>query len=167
MKSLVKLSLALLFVLATASAYAQCEDASSKHCSKAPLGEYDYVGQSTFKLLSSGDVLNVNTVFYANYNYRVIVCNDATLNPINFQIIERVSENVDGKIVTGEKILYNSADALTNEYFEIKGLKQSKRAIIRITVSEKQSPITNKCVNILIGSHYSRSKGYRTPGSGM
>ncbi|MBU0488935.1 MAG: hypothetical protein KKD31_13385 [Bacteroidetes bacterium] len=157
--------LALVIALPVVS-QAQCEDSKQKNCASAQLGDYDYVGQSTYKVLSAGDVLNLNTVFYANYNYRVILCNDPALNPITFQVFEKTTEYVNGKAVSTEKEIYNSSSD-TKGYFEVKGLKTSKKAVIRISVAEKQSVVKDKCTNILIGSKYSRTKGYKTPGSSM
>ena len=65
---------------------------SGQNCSKKKLasnelkGKYDYRGQSMFKQMASGDSATLNVVLYSKQNYRLFVASEQKLGKVNFQI---------------------------------------------------------------------------------
>ena len=65
---------------------------SGQNCSKKKLasnelkGKYDYRGQSMFKQMASGDSATLNVVLYSKQNYRLFVASEQKLGKVNYQI---------------------------------------------------------------------------------
>jgi hypothetical protein len=132
-----------LMLLATVSASAQCRSFTKKRC----LPQLDgYVQNDNFNsaVLIPGDEAELLLTFYADTEYRLLVCGHPILGDIEFDVLD-----------TDQEILYTNRD--TEDHSTIFDFKvaTTQQLIVRVRVpeSETASPITHEgCVSIMVGS---------------
>ena len=134
----------ILIILYAATAFtvnAQCKAFAKKDC-LPELGLYTHDGNYHAAVLAEGEEAELYKTFYSDMEYRMVICGDSTLPPIEFTVLD-ASRNV----------LYSNKD---KEYakswdFNLQSSQQLK-LIIKVT-SSNQSGITpaSGCVAIMFG----------------
>lgn len=139
---IVKLILPLM-LLASVTASSQCRSFTKKKC----LPQLDgYVQNDNFNsaVLIPGDEAELLLTFYADKEYRLLICGHPVLGDIVFDVLD-----------TDQEILYTNRDTEDkNNMFDFK-VASTQQLIVRVRVPDLESPtaITHEgCVSIMIGS---------------
>jgi len=139
---IVKLILPLM-LLAAVSASAQCRSFTKKRC----LPQLDgYVQNDNFNsaVLIPGDEAELLLTFYADKEYRLLVCGHPVLGDVEFDVLD-----------TDQEILYTNRDSEDKSAsFDFK-VANTQQLIVRVRVPEidSPSPMTHEgCVSIMVGS---------------
>lgn len=139
---IVKLILPLMLLTAV-SASAQCRSFTKKRC----LPQLDgYVQNDNFNsaVLIPGDEAELLLTFYADKEYRLLVCGHPVLGDIEFDVLD-----------TDQEILYTNRDSEDKSAsFDFK-VANTQQLIVRVRVPEldSPSPMTHEgCVSIMVGS---------------
>lgn len=125
----------------TNNAYAQCKNFAKKIC-KLELLPYVHDGIYNATVLSEGETAELYKTFYAGQEYRVAVCGDENLPPIQFQVLD-----------AERNVLYDNKQHSYSKYWDFK-LQSSKQLIISIQVltsEELTDEILSGCVAVLVG----------------
>lgn len=139
---IVKLILPLM-LLASVTASSQCRSFTKKKC----LPQLDgYVQNDNFNsaVLIPGDEAELLLTFYADKEYRLLICGHPVLGDIEFDVLD-----------TDQEILYTNRDTEDKDtMFDFK-VASTQQLIVRVRVPELASPtaITHEgCVSIMVGS---------------
>ncbi|MFM1931071.1 MAG: hypothetical protein RL226_374 [Bacteroidota bacterium] len=135
------LPLALLLPLAASS---QCRSFTKKKCLPELEG---YVQNDNFNsaVLIPGDEAELLLTFYANKEYRLLICGHPVLGDLDFEVLD-----------TDEEVIFTNKDAAADRknLFDFK-VASTQQLIVRIRVPEAQSSSTlihEGCVSVMIGS---------------
>lgn len=129
------------FFLSPQMASAQCKDFAKTTC-KSELLPYVHDGIYNATILSEGETVELYKTFYSDQEYRLLVCGDESLPPIEFQIL-------DGD----RNVLYDNRDADLAQSWDFK-LSSSQMLVVSIQVQtseEMSDEIKNGCVAVLVG----------------
>ncbi|MGB0887678.1 MAG: hypothetical protein ACPGSL_06120 [Vicingaceae bacterium] len=124
--------------------YGQCKKYTKKHCLPT-LAPYVHNGQLTSAVLNPGDVADIDMVFNAGKEYRLLVCNQEQIGNVQFKVLDQ-SRNE----------LYSSNPDEANSYWDFK-VENTQSLIIQLSVPDidKRNQITkltpNGCVALLVG----------------
>lgn len=139
---IIKLILPVL-LLASVSASSQCRSFTKKRC----LPQLDgYVQNENFNsaVLIPGDEAELLLTFYADKEYRLLVCGHPVLGDIEFDVLD-----------TDQEILYTNRDSEDkNNIFDFK-VASTQQLIVRVRVPELENPtpMTHEgCVSVMVGS---------------
>ena len=143
MKRLVSISLfiALFLSVSTIGANAQCKSFAKKIC-KEELGSYTHDGNYHAAILTEGEEAELYKTFYSDQDYRLSVCGNNNLPPIEFKILD-----------SDKNVLYSNKD---NDYakswdFNLESSQQLK-LVVKVTSFEQGSDTpASGCVAILFG----------------
>lgn len=122
-------------------ASAQCKNFAKKIC-KLELLPYVHDGIYNATVLSEGETAELYKTFYAGQEYRVTVCGDENLPPIQFQVLD-----------AERNVLYDNKKFNYAKSWDFK-LQSSKQLIISIQVQtsdELHDQILSGCVSVLVG----------------
>jgi hypothetical protein len=120
---------------------AQCKNFAKKIC-KLELLPYVHDGIYNATVLSEGETAELYKTFYAGQEYRIAVCGDENLPPIQFQVLD-----------TDRNVLYDNKKHNYTHTWDFK-LESSKQLIISIQVQtsdELTDQILSGCVAVLVG----------------
>jgi hypothetical protein len=123
------------------TASAQCKDFAKKTC-KSELLPYVHDGIYNATVLSEGETVELYKTFYSGQNYRIVICRDATLPPVEFQIL-------DGD----RKVLFDNKTTNLSNSWDFK-LSSSQMLVVSIQVQtseEMSDAIKSGCVAVLVG----------------
>jgi hypothetical protein len=133
-----------LLVLVPLTTWSQCRSFTKKKC--LPLLE-GYVQNDNFNsaVLIPGDEAELLLTFYADKEYRLIICGHPVLGDLDFEVLD-----------TDEEMIFSSAetDKEDKTMFDFK-VATTQQLIVRIRVPETELPsslVHEGCVSVMIGS---------------
>jgi len=135
------LIIALVIVALPNMVEAQCKNFAKKIC-KLELLPYVHDGIYNATVLSEGETAELYKTFYSGQEYRVTVCGDENLPPIQFQVLD-----------AERNVLYDNKKHQFAKSWDFK-LQSSKQLIISIQVQtsdELSDQILSGCVSVLVG----------------
>jgi len=142
MRKIIILSAVAFMIAALPSvANAQCKNFAKKIC-KLELLPYVHDGIYNATVLSEGETAELYKTFYSGQEYRITVCGDETLPPIQFQVLD-----------AERNVLYDNKKHQYDKSFDFK-LESSKQLIIAIQVQtsdQLSDQILSGCVSVLVG----------------
>jgi hypothetical protein len=124
--------------------WSQCRSFTKKKC----LPQLDgYVQNDNFNsaVLIPGDEAELLLTFYADKEYRLLVCGHPILGDLDFEVLD-----------TDEELIYSSGETDKDDkhIFDFK-VATTQQLIVRIRVPETESPSTlvhEGCVSVMIGA---------------
>ncbi len=130
-----------LFILTPQSAKAQCKTFAKTTC-KTELLPYVHDGIYNAAVLSEGETIELYKTFYSGQEYRLVVCGDEALPPVEFQIL-------DGD----RNVLFDNRDNDYTQVWDFKlGASQMLVVSIQVQTSDEMSDeIKSGCVAVLVG----------------
>jgi len=138
--SIILLVTALLFT--STATFAQCKTFAKGTC-KPELDPYIHDGIYNATELSEGESAELFKTFYSGQEYRVAVCGDASLPPIEFEIMD-----------SDRNVLFSNKDADYARVWDFK-LEASQQLIVSIQVKTNDEKVSDEiargCVAVLIG----------------
>jgi len=138
--SIILLFTALLFT--STAGFAQCKTFAKGTC-KPELDPYIHDGIYNATELSEGESAELFKTFYSGQEYRVAVCGDASLPPIEFEIMD-----------SDRNVLFSNKEADYARVWDFK-LEASQQLIVSIQVKTNDEKVTDEvargCVAVLIG----------------
>ena len=123
------------------SGHAQCKSFAKKVC-KMELLPYIHDGIYNATVLSEGETVELFKTFYSGQEYRLSVCGDDKLPPIEFQVLD-----------SDKNVLYDNKDNNFAKSWDFK-LEASQMLVISIQVQtsdELSDEIAEGCVSVLVG----------------
>jgi hypothetical protein len=120
---------------------AQCKNFAKKIC-KLELLPYVHDGIYNATVLSEGETAELYKTFYSGQEYRVTICGDENLPPVQFQVLD-----------AERNVLYDNKKHQFAKSWDFK-LESSKQLIISIQVQtsdELSDQILSGCVSVLVG----------------
>jgi hypothetical protein len=135
------LIIAMVIVTLPNLAEAQCKNFAKKIC-KLELLPYVHDGIYNATVLSEGETAELYKTFYSGQEYRVTICGDENLPPVQFQVLD-----------AERNVLYDNKKHQFSKSWDFK-LESSKQLIISIQVQtsdELSDQILSGCVSVLVG----------------
>jgi len=129
------------FFLSPQSAKAQCKSFAKTTC-KSELLPYVHDGIYNATVLSEGESVELYKTFYSGQEYRIVVCGDEALPPIEFQIL-------DGD----RNVLFDNKNSDYTQIWDFK-LSSSQMLVVSIQVQTSDGmsdEIKSGCVAALVG----------------
>lgn len=122
--------------------YAQCKSFAKNTC-KPELDPYIHDGIFNATELSEGESAELFKTFYSGQEYRIAVCGDASLPPVEFEIMD-----------SDRNVLFSNKDADYARVWDFK-LEASQQLIVSIQVTTDDDKVGDEiakgCVGVLIG----------------
>jgi hypothetical protein len=133
--------LALLFILYTANAGAQCKSFAKNVC-LPELASYTHDGNYHAALLVEGEEVELYKTFYSDMDYRVAICGEDKLPGIEFKLID---EN--------KNVIYSNKDAnyARTWDFKLQASQQLKLVIMVLSADKPAETPASGCVSIMFG----------------
>jgi len=135
--------LASVFISVSTNISAQCKAFAKKVC-KSELIPYIHDGNYTAAILTEGEEADFYKTFYADQQYRLVVCGSESLPQIEFRVVD-----------ANRNVLYNNKDHNMAKSWDFKvESSQQLRIIIKVPTSGAKKPdseILSGCVAIMIG----------------
>jgi hypothetical protein len=133
--------LVLLLVATTVNSEAQCKAFAKKVC-LPELGNYTHDGNYHAAVLVEGEEAELYKTFYSDMDYRVAVCGEEKLPPIEFKVLD-----------ANRNVLYSSKD---NNYartwdFRLESSQQLKLVIKVNARTRLEDAPASGCVSIMFG----------------
>lgn len=122
-------------------AQAQCRKYTKKSC-VPKLDPYIFNGQVNSALLNEGDIAELMLTFYADQEYRVLVCGEDQLGGISFKLKD-----------TNDKVLFDNTKHEMAEFWDFSS-NTTQQIIVELQVPESDESgdkLKNGCVAILVG----------------
>ena len=143
MKRVISLSLfvALFLTVSSYTVNAQCKTFAKKIC-KAELGDYIHDGNYHAAILTEGEEAELYKTFYSDQDYRLSICGNNNLPPIEFKILD-----------SNKNVLYSNKDSdyAKSWNFKLESSQQLK-LVVKVTTFEQGSDTpASGCVAILFG----------------
>ena len=132
-----------ILVMLPLAAFSQCRSFTKKKCLPQLEG---YIQNDNFNsaVLIPGDEAELLLTFYADKEYRLLVCGHPVLGDLEFEILD-----------TDEELIYSNKDNEENKSsFDFK-VASTQQLIVRIRVPESETTgalIHEGCVSVMIGS---------------
>ena len=123
------------------SGHAQCKSFAKKVC-KLELLPYVHDGIYNATVLSEGETVELFKTFYSGQEYRLSICGDEKLPPIEFQVLD-----------ADKNVLYDNKDNNYAKSWDFT-LESSQMLVISIQVQtsdELSDEIAEGCVSVLVG----------------
>jgi hypothetical protein len=119
----------------------QCKAFAKKTC-LPELGSYTHDGNYHATVLSAGEEAELYKTFYSDMEYRLSVCGDEALTPVEFTVID-----------ASNNILYSSKESGNPKTWDFKlQSSQQLRIVIKVSSSGTQGGTpANGCVAIMFG----------------
>ncbi len=121
--------------------HAQCKSFAKKVC-KLELLPYVHDGIYNATILSEGETVELFKTFYSGQEYRLSICGDEKLPPIQFQVLD-----------ADKNVLYDNKDNNYSKSWDFT-LESSQMLVISIQVQtsdELSDEIAEGCVSVLVG----------------
>ncbi|MDY0280039.1 MAG: hypothetical protein RBR35_05705, partial [Salinivirgaceae bacterium] len=80
-------------MLLSGSAFGQCKNFTKKNCIPQ-LSPYIFNGQMNAALLNEGDVAELVLTFYANQDYRMLICSEEHLGKLKFKLYDTQNNTI-------------------------------------------------------------------------
>ena len=142
-KLLPHLIIALFLTTLSYNASAQCKGFAKKVC-KSELIPYIHDGNYNAATMTEGEEADFYKTFYADQQYRLVVCSSESLPPIEFRVID-----------ANRNVLYSNKDHKMARTWDFKlESSQQLRIVIKVTTTgqkKTEEEIQTGCVAILIG----------------
>jgi len=136
------LCLVFAFAMLSSASYAQCK-AFAKGTCKPELDPYIHDGIFNATELSEGESAELFKTFYSGQEYRIAVCGDGNLPPVQFEIMD-----------SDRNVLFSNKEADYARVWDFK-LEASQQLIVSIQVTTDDNKVANEvakgCVAVLIG----------------
>jgi len=132
---------ALLSVAFTTESRAQCLKFTKNTCAPK-LDPYIFNGQMNSALLNEGDIAELVLTFYADQEYRVMICAEDQLGDVYFKLRD-----------TQDKILFDNSEHKMAKFWDFTS-NTTQQIIVEIEVPEGDidaEKLKNGCVAILVG----------------
>ena len=132
---------AFLSVVSITESQAQCRKYTKNTC-VPKLEPYIFNGQMNSALLNEGDIAELMLTFYADQEYRVLVCAENQLGKIGFKLKD-----------TKDQILFDNRNQNMAEHWDFTS-NTTQQIIVEMEVPESDSDsdkLKNGCVSILVG----------------
>ncbi len=132
---------ALLSLAAFNDANAQCRKFTKNTC-VPKLDPYIFNGQVNSALLNEGDIAELMLTFYADQEYRVIICAENQLGNVGFKLKD-----------TNDKVLFDNREHDMANYWDFTS-NTTQQIIVEMEVPESDTDsekLKNGCVAILVG----------------
>lgn len=130
------------FAVASSVSYGQCKTFAKGTC-KPQLDPYIHDGIYNATELSEGESAELFKTFYSGQEYRVAICGDNSLPPIQFEILD-----------SDRNVLFSNKDANYARVWDFK-LEASQQLIVSIQVTTTDDKVSDQvakgCVAVLIG----------------
>ncbi|MCC6690714.1 MAG: hypothetical protein IT235_04205 [Bacteroidia bacterium] len=129
-----------LLTAATLFASAQCKNIAKKQCFPQ-LAPYIQNGQFNSAKFAPGENAEIQMVFYAGQNYRLMVCAESILGDVSFKIIDMEKNELYSSKKSGSK-MWDFNVASTQAF------------IVQVDVPANDTPneiIPDGCVSIIVG----------------
>ncbi len=143
MKRVISLSLfvALFLTVSSYTVNAQCKTFAKKIC-KAELGAYIHDGNYHAAILTEGEEAELYKTFYSDQDYRLSICGNNNLPPIEFKILD-----------SNKNVLYSNKDSDYAKSWDFKlESSQQLKLVVKVTTFEQGSDTpASGCVAILFG----------------
>jgi hypothetical protein len=144
MKKLVPYLILVLFCTSISyNVSAQCKSFAKKVC-KSELIPYIHDGNFNAAMLTEGEEADFYKTFYADQQYRLVICGTEALPPIEFKVID-----------ANRNVLYNNKDHNLSKTWDFKlESSQQLRIVIKVSTNgqkKSEAEIQNGCVAIMIG----------------
>lgn len=140
------LSFFILVLIGTALSFnvsAQCKNFARKVC-KSELTPYIHDGNYNAAILSEGEEADFYKTFYADQQYRLVICTTESLPPIEFKVID-----------ANRNVLYSNKDHNMSKSWDFKlESSQQLRIVIKVPASgtkKSEGEIQSGCVAIMVG----------------
>lgn len=130
-------------MLVPLTSFSQCRSFTKKKC--LPMLE-GYIQNDNFNsaVLIPGDEAELLLTFYADKEYRLLVCGHPVLGELEYEVLD-----------TDEDTIYSSANSdKTDDIFDFK-VATTQQLIVRIRVPEGDTPsalVHEGCVSVMVGS---------------
>ena len=135
--------LVLVFTSISYDISAQCKGFAKKVC-KSELIPYIHDGNYNAAMLTEGEEADFYKTFYADQQYRLLVCGTESLPQIEFKVVD-----------ANRNVLYSNRDHNMSKAWDFKlESSQQLRIIIKVPTSgtkKADAEILNGCVAIMIG----------------
>jgi hypothetical protein len=133
--------LALLILAISENTDAQCK-AFAKTVCLPQMGEYTHDGNYHAAVLVEGEEAELYKTFYSDMEYRVAICGEEKLPPVEFTIID-----------SDKNILYSNKEANYSKTWDFKlQASQQLKLVIKVTTSDKPgAEPASGCVSIMFG----------------
>lgn len=123
--------------------HSQCRSFTKKKC-LPELGEYIQNDNFNSAVLVPGDEAELLLTFYADKEYRLLVCTHPILGEVQFEVLD-----------ADEKLIYSNEDKKNKSMFDFK-VASTQQLIVRIKVPESEtennSLVHEGCVSVMVGS---------------
>lgn len=123
---------------------AQCKKYTKKHCLPS-LSPYIHNGQLTSAVLIPGDFADIDLIFNAGQEYRILICNQEQIGNVQYKILDQ-----------SRKVLHKSDPTKKNPYWDFK-VENTQQLIVQLTVpsmdksNQRTSLVPNGCFALLVG----------------
>lgn len=167
--SKIQFIVSLIFVIAASTIVNGQNCYKKKLCLESELKDYDYRSQSSYQTLTQGDTLNVGIVAYSMQSFRLVLCSDPKLGPLEIKVIypqkitkksiKEVKVNFEDpalndtiwetNTVTEYETIFDNSNDKSKNYWEFSSRK-TRLLILNVTAPEGKKGYTG-CANILVG----------------
>ena len=144
MKKLLPLFILVLFgTVISYNVSAQCKGFAKKVC-KSELMPYIHDGNYNAAILTEGEEADFYKTFYADQQYRLVICSTESLPPVEFKVID-----------ANRNVLYSNRDHNMSKLWDFKlESSQQLRIVIKVPASggkKSDAEVQSGCVAIMIG----------------
>jgi hypothetical protein len=144
MKKFVPLFILVLFFTSLSfNASAQCKGFAKKFC-KLDLVPYIHDGNYNAAMLTEGEEADFYKTFYADQQYRILICGSDNLPQIEFKVID-----------ANRNVLYNNKEHNMSKTWDFKlESSQQLKIVVKVPASaqkKSESEIISGCVAIMVG----------------
>lgn len=132
---------ALLSIATTVESQAQCLKFAKNTCAPK-LEPYIFNGQMNSALLNEGDIAELVLTFYADQEYRVMICSEDQLGDVHFKLRD-----------TQDRVLFDNSNHKMAKFWDFSS-NTTQQIIVEIEVPEadmEAEKLKNGCVAILVG----------------
>ncbi|PLX20552.1 MAG: hypothetical protein C0599_08810 [Salinivirgaceae bacterium] len=132
---------ALLSFTFVSESQAQCRKFTKNTC-VPQLDPFIFNGQVNSALLNEGDIAELMLTFYADQEYRVLICSEDQLGSVGFKLKD-----------TNDKVLFDNRDHNMAEFWDFTS-NTTQQIIVEMEVpesTEASDKLKNGCVAILVG----------------
>lgn len=128
-------------MLFSGSAFGQCKNFTKKNCIPQ-LSPYIFNGQMNAALLNEGDVAELVLTFYANQDYRMLICSEEHLGKVKFKLYDTQNNPIFDNEKYGYAKMWDFSSTAT----------QQIRVEIEVPEGlDLDAPLKSGCVSILVG----------------
>ncbi len=133
-------------LLVSASSFSQCRSFVKNNCGDA-MGEYIPGENFNAARLHPGDMAEIGMTFYADEDYRLLICSHPMLGQVNWQLMD-----------SEKNVLFDNTEHGNTDFFDFT-LEGTQEMLVKINVSEENTSALNPqgCVTIMQGKKMEKS----------